>query len=64
VQDSSLVSVLDLDSIMPLVPSPDLAALEQFRDAQRTAGISMKLMCISLNDVIDVRLDGEEPEGA
>ena len=33
-------------------------------DARRTAGISMKLMCISLNDVIDVRLDGEDPEGA
>ena len=29
------------------------------RDARRTAGISMKLMCISLNDVIDVRLDGK-----
>ena len=51
----SLVSVLDLDSIM-------LAG--RTRDARRTAGISMKLMCISLNDVIDVRLDGEEPEGA
>jgi hypothetical protein len=59
VQDSSLVSVLDLDSIMPLVPSPNLTALEQFLDTRRTAGISMKLMCISLNDVIDVRLDGK-----
>jgi hypothetical protein len=37
-----LVSVLDLDSIMPA---------GRTRDARRTAGISMKLMCISLNDV-------------
>ena len=36
------VSVLDLDSIMPA---------GRTRDARRTAGISMKLMCISLNDV-------------
>ena len=49
-QDSSSVSVLDLDSIMPA---------GRTRDARRTAGISMKLMCISLNDVIDVRLDGK-----
>ena len=53
-QDSSLVSVLDLDSIMPA---------GRTRDARRTAGISMKLMCISLYDVIDVRLDGKTRTG-
>jgi len=40
--EGGLVSVLDLDSIMPC---------GRTADRKRTAGISMKLMCISLNDV-------------